>query len=132
MYIVVLKLEVCLVTSPKQATAIRKDLRMYAITLYSLSPIQQGIQSLHAVVEYSLKSDTEYWDWATSHKTMVVLNGGTTISLKQIATDLDKIGVEVATFREEDLDDITTAIAFLVDVRNDTHVTRYLKSMRLA
>jgi hypothetical protein len=29
------------------------DFRMYCLVLYNISPIQQGIQSLHAALEYA-------------------------------------------------------------------------------
>jgi hypothetical protein len=34
-------------------------LKMYCIVLYNLSPIQQGIQALHAVVEYERRMNTK-------------------------------------------------------------------------
>ena len=115
---------------PKQ-----KDLRMYCITLYNLSPIQQGIQSAHSIVEYNKNCDEAgfalYAEWASQHKTIIILNGGTTQTLDQYHKDLEKIGVEVAHFREPDLGDVKTAIAFIVDMKNDSHVVQYLKSMRL-
>jgi len=47
-----------------------------------LSPIQQGIQSAHSQMELFVKYDKKskkgsaLFDWATNHKTMIVLNGG--------------------------------------------------------
>jgi hypothetical protein len=71
------------------------ELRMYGLVPYNISPIQQGIQFGHAVVEYSQKiqsfksgilSKTEtyrnisnqYDEWADNWKTFIILNGGTT------------------------------------------------------
>ena len=53
---------------------------MYGLVPYNLSPIQQGIQFGHAVVEYALKNDKQpdYQKWAVFDKTFIILNGGTT------------------------------------------------------
>jgi hypothetical protein len=78
------------------------ELRMYGLVPYNISPIQQGIQFGHAVVEYGqmikslklsydgrvmlkLKSQDDdkykmvdqYDDWADNWKTFIILNGGT-------------------------------------------------------
>lgn len=60
--------------------------RMYGLVPYNLSPIQQGIQFGHAVVEYMMGNfDSERVDsenpcnvWAENDKTFIILNGGTT------------------------------------------------------
>jgi hypothetical protein len=79
------------------------ELRMYGLVPYNISPIQQGIQFGHAVVEYgqmikSLKMSydgrvmlklesqnddkykiiDQYDNWADNWKTFIILNGGTT------------------------------------------------------
>ena len=65
----------------------RLEYRMYGLVPYNISPIQQGIQFGHEVVEYGLKHgksnvindkvDT-YTQWAKNDKTFIILNGGTT------------------------------------------------------
>jgi putative transposase len=76
--------------------------RMYGLVPYNISPIQQGIQFGHAVVEYGLKySDTpEYQQWAKYDKTFIILNGGTTNdnserlgSLNRYRDELNDIGI---------------------------------------
>ena len=56
--------------------------RMYGLVPYNISPIQQGIQFGHGVVEYLMnnfnKPETQYW--ANDDKTFIILNGGTTNS----------------------------------------------------
>jgi hypothetical protein len=110
--------------------------RMYGLVPYNISPIQQGIQFGHAVVEYGLTqtqqdpTDTElspYNQWAHLDKTFIILNGGTTNSsrmaldnygtLNKALDELKKDGIEVATFYEPDLGDQLTAVVFLVDER---------------
>lgn len=67
-----------------------RSYRMYGLVPYNLSPIQQGIQFGHAVVEYQQNygrllegnQETElmkqYNQWAENDKTFIILNGGTT------------------------------------------------------
>lgn len=56
------------------------EYRMYGLVPYNLSPIQQGIQFGHGVVEYM----RTYYpappcdSWADNDKTFIILNGGTT------------------------------------------------------
>lgn len=102
------------------------EYRMYGLVPYNLSPIQQGIQYGHAVVEYGQKyRDTaEYMKWATYDKTFIILNGGTTNlgfynkdkvgTLNQHVQYLTELGIKTATFHEPDLGDQLTAVVFLV------------------
>ena len=113
------------------------ELRMYGMVPYNISPIQQGIQFGHAVVEYGQKMkylgehnqslNIQYNDWADNWKTFIILNGGTTNnkivegkylgSLNNHKSTLDKIGIYNVTFDEPDLGDQLTAIVFIVDER---------------
>ena len=113
----------------------RLELRMYGLVPYNISPIQQGIQFGHAVVEYGRMCDgmknhqALYNDWADNWKTFIILNGGTTNtnfstddglpfgSMNRHLLTLDSIGVNFATFHEPDLGDQLTAIVFIVDER---------------
>ena len=101
---------------------------MYGLVPYNISPIQQGIQFGHAVVEYGLeyghKSDDPYLQWARNDKTFIILNGGTTNrnedhwgTLNQSVLELGRLRVQYTTFYEPDLGDQLTAIVFLVDER---------------
>jgi len=115
-----------------------KDLRMVTLVLYNLSPIQQGIQSAHAAIEYGVYErkwkDTKarFIDWAQDYKTMIVLNGGTSFTMEQYKEELDSLGVKYTCFHEPDLNGVTTAIAFIVDYMNEPHIVKYLKHTRLA
>ena len=111
----------------------RLEQRMYGLVPYNISPIQQGIQFGHAVVEYGLTqqqqdpTDTElspYNQWAHNDKTFIILNGGTTNNnsehwgtLNQAVLELGRLRVQKATFNEPDLGDQLTAVVFLVDER---------------
>lgn len=120
------------------------ELRMYGLVPYNISPIQQGIQFGHAIVEYSQKiqsfkhgilSRTEHYkslcqqydEWADKWKTFIILNGGTTNNkilnesyigtLNNHKVTLDKLGVFNISFTEPDLGDQLTAVVFILDER---------------
>jgi hypothetical protein len=106
------------------------EYRMYGIVPYNLSPIQQGIQFGHAVVEYGQNArylqphEAIYNKWAAKDKTFIILNGGTTNinpeklgTLNQNLAALYFNGVLTSEFYEPDLGDQLTAVVFLVDER---------------
>lgn len=103
-----------------------REYRMMGLVPYNISPIQQGIQFGHAVVEYGLEfSETpEYQTWAKRDKTFIILNGGTTNSTAFIKGTLNNHYftltdrcIPVGEFHEPDLGDQLTAVVFLVDDR---------------
>lgn len=124
-------------------TSSELEYRMYGLVPYNLSPIQQGIQYGHAVVEYMLNFPVDlkiYQDtkkWAREDKTFIILNGGTTNkstlpkpiikekgcntfykgSLNNHLEQLRYNNIKVASFCEPDLGDQLTAVVFLVDER---------------
>ena len=109
---------------------------MYVFVPYNLSPIQQGIQAAHAIAEYSLlATEGKYIDWAVNHKTIIILNAGTTgvnSTMSVHKDNLDKLGTLYSEFNEPDLNDALTAIAFVVDMNEDSHIVGYLKQLKLA
>lgn len=126
------RLELCKVkpNSMPRKTDLYLEYRMYGLVPYNLSPIQQGIQFGHAVVEYSLNikdlepSQAIYNKWAKNDKTFIILNGGTTNtnlerfgSLNQHLAILESNGIVTCDFYEPDLGDQLTAVVFLVDER---------------
>ena len=120
-------------TNNKNTRAFPLKQRMYGLVPYNISPIQQGIQFGHAVVDYSLTqtqqdpTDTElspYNQWAHNDKTFIILNGGTTNTQTSRYGTLNKhletlfdMGIVIAPFYEPDLGDQLTAVVFLVDER---------------
>ncbi len=107
---------------------------MYGLVPYNISPIQQAIQYGHAVVEYGQmvknNSTEEYDDWADNWKTFIILNGGTSNhsvnrygteefvgSMETHLSTLEENGIRLATFFEPDLNDMLSAIVFIVDER---------------
>lgn len=102
------------------------EFRMYGIVPYNISPIQQGIQFGHAVVEYSNAhfNDEDYQKWAKKDKTFIILNGGTTNSdlnsLGTLNSHLQRLfdnNIKFEFFQEPDLGNQLTAVVFLVDER---------------
>jgi hypothetical protein len=116
--------------SMPRKTEMYLEYRMYGLVPYNLSPIQQGIQFGHAVVEYQqtvkgLSNLEKIYDkWAKQDKTFIILNGGTTNNtidrlgtLNQHLRTLTDNGIGTAVFHEPDLGDQLTAVVFLVDER---------------
>lgn len=114
---------------------LQKEIRMYCLTLYNISEIQKGIQSLHGVVEYGqkYKDDEDYNLWANKHKTVILLNGGistnpntfdeffdsSTIkgSMEKHELWLRENNIKYSVFNEPDLNYSTTSLCFLTDER---------------
>lgn len=93
--------------------------KMYAIVLRQLDGINSGIQAAHGVCEYIRKhfGDNDLHQWLHEDKTLVVLNGGTYKDLVNIMFKFNEAGIKYETFKEEDLDGLTTCIALLADER---------------
>lgn len=92
---------------------------MYSFVLRQLNPMQKGIQTAHAVVEYANAfGDTdEYKTWANTDKTLIVLDGGTYQDMEEIKSILDDNNIKYATFQEEDLNNLMTSITLVADER---------------
>ena len=116
--------------SMPRKTEMYLEYRMYGLVPYNMSPIQQGIQFGHAVVEYGLTVEAMppynkvYKKWAKDDKTFIILNGGTTNTNPERLGSLNKHmetlidnDVLLQDFYEPDLGDQLTAFVFLVDER---------------
>jgi len=93
------------------------ELRLYGFVPYNVSAIQAGIQFGHSLVEYSLNyfNDEDYQNWAKNWKTVIILNGGTSETMKLHLESLKNAGIKHASFNEPDLNDMLTGITFLVN-----------------
>lgn len=95
----------------------KNGLRMYFFVMYNLSGIQKGIQAGHAALEYAnSKGHTDqYKDFIENHKTFILLDGG---GSKELVNDrveeLVEFEIPFDYFREPDLNDSISAIAFIV------------------
>lgn len=90
-------------------------MRMYFFVPYHLSGIQKGIQAGHSALEYAnLYANTpEFKYFIQSHKTWIILNGGTTSDLQGVSEALHYYGINFSRFREPDLDNALTSVCFL-------------------
>lgn len=109
------------------------ELRMYFFVPYNISPIQQGIQSGHALGRHCLKfgrydPDHIVWDFLEKWETFIILNGGTTNNerdfesisvgnLNQIADGLLDNDIEFAYMIEPDLNNALSAVSIILDER---------------
>lgn len=96
------------------------EYRMYSFVLRQLNPMQKGVQTTHAVVEYAEKQgkDNEgYRKWANEDKTLIILDGGVYQDMNDIRTKLFSRGIKFEAFYEPDLNNMCTAIAVLADER---------------
>jgi hypothetical protein len=114
------------------------ELRMYGLVPFNISPIQQSIQFGHAVVEYgqmvklpqAMNKMEVYNDWADNWKTFIILNGGVSNHSINRYSDQEYVGtmethlqtlvengIDLATFYEPDLNDMLSAIVFIIDER---------------
>ena len=70
-------------------------MRAYFFGNFYLSSIQQGIQAAHVVSEMSVKYSPglppacDYEEWAHTHKTMILLNGGMAANLRELVACFD-------------------------------------------
>lgn len=89
-------------------------MKAYVFVNRYLSGVQVGIQAAHALVRLGVdNSDNDFYDWATEHETIVVLNGGSSSNMKNILNILSGGDNRVEYFREPDMDDMITAIAYV-------------------
>lgn len=93
------------------------ELRMYTLALYQLSGIQAGIQAGHSWVEYGQECEDKelYKEWADNHKTVMVMNGGSSSILTADVEWLRGMGVDVVTFTEPDLYNNVSSASFILD-----------------
>lgn len=93
--------------------------RMYCLVLRHLSPINKGIQCTHACEQYGEKyrKEEDYIRYIHEDKTLIMLEGGTSPDMDEIEKYLLEKNVQHYAFREPDLNNLVTAICFLVDER---------------
>ncbi len=99
------------------------QLRMYALVHRSLSSIQKGIQAQHAITKFQREWPQEepkkrYEKWADVDQTTIILDGGSHIELLDSYVKITNKFEHCATlFKEPDLNNCVTAVAFLLDER---------------
>ncbi len=90
-------------------------MRAYLFGNYYLSQIQQGIQAAHCMANMSVlyKHNTDqhsmYVEWASTHKTMIVLSGGNSADLAEIFAKFEELArfgdmnYPIAKFHEDEV-----------------------------
>ena len=93
--------------------------RMYSIVMYNISSMQKGVQTAHAVIDYSMKhgGNYDFRNYAKNDKTLIILDGGTYQDMVDLKNNLDSLNVKYGYFEEPDLNNCITSICFLVDER---------------
>lgn len=96
-------------------------MRLYSITNMYLSSIQNGIQTAHAIHEMFLKYSEEseqreqLIEWATDHKTIIVLNGGPSEKMLELLEIVQQMHIfPWSLFREPSLENALTSISIIV------------------
>ena len=106
-------------------------MRFYTFCNFYLSSIQQGIQSAHCLHELFVQpcrtgdvlARTMLWDWAQHHKTIIVLNGGTSADLNEMTISLGKIArganIPFASWAEDgpSLNNAATCVGMIVPAK---------------
>jgi hypothetical protein len=108
-----------------------KDYRAYIFSHTMLKPICAGVQSAHCLAEmfadYTEVSSSEnhvLHNWAKSHKTIILLDGGVTDNLVRINSIIrvlcSSVGLPFAHFNEsnEYADGILTSVGFIIDANH--------------
>jgi hypothetical protein len=97
----------------------RYEWRMYSLVMYNISSMQKGVQTAHAVLEYAnrYKDSNDLKEYIQEDKTLIILDGGTSVDLKQLFDDLCEHDIKFARFIEPDLNDAITSVCFLADER---------------
>ena len=104
-------------------TIMKQIHKLTVISRRDLSPGYQAVQSGHALADYIFEFPIEANDWHRHSNFLIYLSTENEASLKNLLQELQGIGVAVTSFREPDINDELTAIAFV-----STDETRKLTS----
>ena len=93
------------------------EYRMYCLVLRQLSPIQKGVQSAHACMEYAskYKHSDDFNQYVAIDKTLIMLDGGISQELERIKETLISNDIDFASFNEPDINDCITCVCFLAN-----------------
>jgi hypothetical protein len=95
--------------------------RMYGLVPRNIGTIDKGIQFSHALQEYNNNMELmkgsivdDFSTWRLEDKTVILLDGGTSITMEEHIEKLLTAGIHLGVFREPDLNNMVTGIVFLV------------------
>ena len=89
-----------------------KQIYLVTIVRNDITNGQQLAQSIHAASEFAHKFPNQFNDWMTNSQYVVSLSADNEQHLKEVLTKLEWFGAHVVTFREPDMDNQLTSIAF--------------------
>ena len=78
-------------------------------------PGQQAVQASHAAIDFTFEHISSAAEWHKSSNYLINLSVADEPSLEVLSAKLRLLGVDVTEFREPDLNNQMTAIAFLSD-----------------
>lgn len=100
-----------------------KNKKLTVVTRKDLPIGYQAVQSGHAVADYILENPIDAKDWNTTSNYLIFLTAKDEASLEKLIEKADVKGINHTVFREPDIGDQITAVAF-----EPTELTRKLVS----
>ncbi len=94
----------------KKEMQINQKLRV--VTRRDLTPEQQAVQAAHAAIDYQHQFPTEAKEWQTKSNYLALLTVSNEEALEHLTTKATIKGINFTIFREPDLDNSVTAVAF--------------------
>ncbi len=105
--------------------------RLYLVTRSDLEPGPQAVQAAHALREFAALHPELDKHWYTTSNTLAFLAAKDETSLEKLIEKATAKGVACAPFREPDLDNALTAVAFAPDARRIlSHLPLALRCMK--
>ena len=89
--------------------------KLTTISRRDLTPGQQAVQASHAALDFTFSHPREAAEWHKHSNYLINLSVADEAHLESLSANLRLAGIKVTEFREPDLDDQLTAIAFLSD-----------------
>ena len=105
-------------------------MRLYTFTNMYLSQIQKGIQTAHIVGELAKNNNNDFKEWASDHKTIIVLNGGYSSAISELQQEFSaKCAYSSACFweSEEALGGALTAFGIILPEQAYTDEDHWIK-----
>lgn len=84
---------------------------MYIITRADISLGYQGVQSIHAAIQFAMEHPETNKDWFTNSNYLGFLSVANEYELHQLIEKALLYGIKISIFREPDIGDQITAIA---------------------
>ena len=89
-----------------------KQIYLVTVTRKDLHPGDQLAQSVHSATEFAHKFPNQFNNWMTNSQYVASLSADNEQHLKEVLMKLEWFGANVVTFREPDMDNQLTSIAF--------------------